>query len=322
MTNGNISVSGVIPMTGDGMSVYRSYCEESGFALMSMAAHLAISHLAVIEYGTLNVQVINSGISYLPYMMSTSEWSISQNSGISNTVVLPYESRSALLNVGDTVYLTDEAAHDTSDPRTITSITVDKDNRISITYDGSPYSLTAGTSRCFPAMQRGGRTDVMEYCNGRIDSSTMNSPFLYRGIENPWGNVWELVDCVSWNKSSGKYTVNGVETSFTAPYQPNTGNDKNTDGFIQSFGYDPKLPWATLPETVGKNTSTSHSFPPNMVITYIPDEWTNASSSEDSEQIFAVSGGWDHQSSNGAFNIRTSTSDLAVWLFGYRAMIP
>ena len=48
------------------------------------------------------------------------------------------------------------------------------------------------------AAHKTGETDAMVYHTGRANSGD-NSAVQYRGIENPWGNVWEWVDGINFN---------------------------------------------------------------------------------------------------------------------------
>lgn len=310
-SSGKASVAGVIPANASGLTAFRNHVEGLNFKLMSIEAHLAISHLMTIEYGDMNAQRYNSGVSYLPYSMNNSTWNIAQNSATGNTVELPYNANLAYVIPGDTIYLSESDAHSIANPRTVTSITVVVNSKITIVFDGDPYTITAGTTRCYPAMQKTGRTDSMTYYNGRPDDSVMNCPFQYRGIENPFGNIWEFAPGGYWKKGTEKFTIGTLETDFTAPYQPVTGNDQNSQGFIKKLGYDRKMQWATLPETVGGTAST-----------YIPDEWNTADSAagDDDQQIFVIGGGWDHQGENGPYTLRCFRGSTS-WLYGYRAMI-
>ena len=278
---------------------------------MDVYGYFALSHLMAIEYGTLDVQTYNIGISYLPYSMSTSGWNRPTNTATGNVAELSYsesDPRLTYLNVGDTIYLSPSGTQNTSNPRLITAIEFPSSTTVRITFSGDAYEISPSAA-VFPAMQPTGRTDSMTYANGRPISNPMNSPFQYRGIENPYGNVWEFADNVTWTKSSGKFTIHSAETSFSAPDQQSTGNDDSTAGWIKTFGYDRDMPWATLPATVGSSLKNK----------YISDEWNTSASV--ASQILAFSGGWDHQSLNGAFIARGLGSTTSNWLYGYRAMI-
>ena len=318
LDGGSMSVTGVIPKTNVTPSACKTYCEANGATLMSIEAWFALEHLMVIECCTFNLQAINVGVSYMAYSVSTSGWNKAQNSGTGNTVVLTHnvsDKRLEYLNVGDTVYLSETGAQDLSNPRKITAFTIDSTTQVTIQFDGAAYAVTADTTFCFPAVQPTGRTDSMTYYSGRPLSNAMNSPFQYRGIENPYGNAWTYADGITWRRSDGKFALGDRIPAFTAPYQYESGNDNNTEGWITKLGYDRAIPWATLTETVlGTTSSTGKNK-------YITDEW-NTRPSGTGPNPASVGGGWDHQGENGMFCMRITNYEGGTnWLYGYRAMI-
>lgn len=318
LSGGQMSVTGAIPKTNVTPSACRAYCEANRAKLMSIEAWLAIGHLMVIENCTFNLQGVNIGVSYLAYSMDTSGWNKAVNTSTGNTVVLQHNAsdlRLSYMNIGDTIYLSETGGQDLSDPRTITAFSIDSDTQVTIQFDGAAYAVTAGMTYCFPAVQRTGRTDGMTYVNGRPINNAMNSPFVYRGIENIYGNAWTYADGITWQRSDGKYALGDLIPAFTAPYQYESGNDNTTQGWITTLGYDRAMPWATLAETVLGTTSATGKN------TYITDEWNTRPSGTGPAQA-SVGGGWDHQGENGMFCMRIVNYDLYPnWLYGYRAMI-
>lgn len=309
--NGGVSVSGVLPATKISFADCKTLCNNYNINIMDIYGYFAISHLMAIEYGDLNAQAINMGISYMAYAYNEADWIHPVNTGTGNTVTWVHSSsdlRLTYLNVGDTIYLSETSSSDTSNPRTITAINIPNDTTVQVTFSGSAYNITSSTY-AFPAFQPTGRTDNMTYNCGRPVQNAMLSPFQYRGIENPYGNVWERADNIIWTKATEKFTIHGVETKFTAPLQTATGSDTTTGGWIKTLGCDRDMPWATLPETVGGG---------NLKNRYISDEWNSGTSDV---AIIAVSGGWDHQSLNGAFIARGISENSTAWLYGFRAMI-
>lgn len=307
INSGHVSVSGVIPDTKQGIEAYREHCEDLGFGQMSIEARMALTHLMLIEIGSFNLQQINQGISYYPYSMDSSNWNRPQNTGeTSNTAVLLYDGRWPNVQAGDTVYLSHTDSQDLSDPRIVTAITFNGTKEVIVTFDGEAYQMIEDSTWIFPAMQPTGKTDPLTCGSGREEQ--LHGAFLYRGIENPYGNVWEFVEGVKWNYSTGYFDIHDKASSIAAPYQKETGSDEKCGGWIKTLGYDPSMPWLILPAGIGASKNT-----------FITDEW-NTLSTED-HQIMAVGGGWDHQSEAGIFNCRTSAGVMAVWLYGYRAML-
>ena len=67
----------------------------------------------------------------------------------------------------------------------------------------------------------------------------------YRGLENPYGNIWRFVGGVK--VASGKLTYDDHTLSFALP---------TTSSWISAFGYDKDMSWAFLPvECTGANSS-------------------------------------------------------------------
>lgn len=86
----------------------------------------------------------------------------------------------------------------------------------------------------------------------------------YRGMENPWGNIWKFVYgvniwgdgtmgggqpyvCVDKNFTESKKDGNYAPVGFTTP---------NTEGYINAMGYgDPDYDWVFFPSETGGNSS-------------------------------------------------------------------
>ena len=54
-----------------------------------------------------------------------------------------------------------------------------------------------------------GMCDDMDYVNGRLGVNEYSISFLYRGIENIYGNVWEFMDGVAYSANSTYINING-----------------------------------------------------------------------------------------------------------------
>ena len=77
---------------------------------------------------------------------------------------------------------------------------------------------------------------------------------MYRGIESPWGDVWQFVDGVNINdyqgwvcKDAGQYASN----LFAHPYEQLSYVNHNANGYTTAMGYDSARPWTVLPVAVG-----------------------------------------------------------------------
>lgn len=88
-------------------------------------------------------------------------------------------------------------------------------------------------------------------------------PFVYRGIENPWGNVYQFVDGININnhqvwvaRDARQYASN----VFASPYEKlGYTNYDVENGYPTEMGYDPALPFAEFPIALGGNSATYYA---------------------------------------------------------------
>lgn len=144
------------------------------------------------------------------------------------------------------------------------------------------------------AAHKTGETDAMVYHTGRAHSGD-NAAVQYRGIENPWGNVFEWIDginvnnrvpyiCTEPNSYADDTTSNYTSSGITLP----------NSGWIKGLGFSSAFPWALLPDTTGGGSAT----------TYIPD-YINSSSGW---SVLDVSGCYTNASIAGLFYLDASQS--------------
>lgn len=302
-TDGLVSATGKTPIRGFKTEDIKLAYEGLGFKLANIYAYLAIQHLFVIETGTLNAQSINQGVSWYTYATSIYT-NVKNDDGFSNVAVLPFTTRNAYINKDDTIYI-GSGESDLATPRIVTSVEV-SDDVVSITFSGDPVEFVAGTTKCYASAQPSGRTDIMSYCNGRPIENSYTSSFLYRGIENIYGNIWERADLIGYSNDTLFVQIDDEDLSFTTPYNKNLA--ESGLGYIKKLGYDRDKTWATLPTELGATGST-----------YMCDEWSSLAPG--TSKVIVFGGGWDHFSANGIFTMRTVSRTNTSWLYGSRAII-
>lgn len=143
------------------------------------------------------------------------------------------------------------------------------------------------------AMHKTGETDAMVYHTGRANSGD-NSAVQYRGIENPWGNVWEWVDGINFNNYAPvictdptKY-ADDTTTNYTVAGVPLGGS-----GSTKTLGISTNLPWAYLPREPGGSETT-----------YIPDSMNSSSA----WKVLMVGGSRGNSSAAGLFCFHAGNS--------------
>lgn len=105
-----------------------------------------------------------------------------------------------------------------------------------------------------------GATDGVAASSGSPVSNTNGLyPCKYRGIESPWGNVFQWLDGVNINNNQAWVARNAEEYAsnvFAAPYERLSYVCANTDGWAKQLGFDPDHPFAMLPIDSGGSEST------------------------------------------------------------------
>ena len=127
-----------------------------------------------------------------------------------------------------------------------------------------------------------GRTDTVKTASGsEISNTDGKHACKYRGIENPWGNIWTFVDGIAFSKKK-IYECTDPTTyesgKVTAPYFY-TGNRCLTSGYAKTIAPLNRNPLMFFTESVVGSATT-----------YYSDSYYYA----DSGQILLVGGAWGH----------------------------
>lgn len=145
------------------------------------------------------------------------------------------------------------------------------------------------------AAHKTGETDVMVYHTGRAAGTDGKTAVQYRGIENPWGNVFEWIDGINVNNRV-PYICTEPESyaDDTTSNYTSSGITLPNSGWIKGLGFSSVFPWALLPDTTGGGSAT----------TYIPD-YINSSAGW---SVVDVSGCYTNASIAGLFFFDASQS--------------
>jgi hypothetical protein len=113
------------------------------------------------------------------------------------------------------------------------------------------------------AYAESGLTDGVVASSGSPTSNTSGAePCKYRGIENPWGNVYQYVDGVNINNRQAWVAKNAEDYTsnvFAHPYEYLGYINHSADGYPTAMGFDPSLPFAEFPTAVGGSNSTYYA---------------------------------------------------------------
>nr|DAM46079.1 MAG TPA: tail collar fiber protein [Caudoviricetes sp.] len=118
---------------------------------------------------------------------------------------------------------------------------------------GSTAELGNGTGQAKETINEKGGVQTTETVNGKVSIS-------YRGVENPWGNIWKHVQGVNiWGDGSmgggqpyiaNNFTFN--ETKHSDNYEPVGFTLSNAQGYINAMGYgSEEYDWLFMPSRIG-----------------------------------------------------------------------
>ena len=159
---------------------------------------------------------------------------------------------------------------------------------------GSTAELGNGTGQAVETINERGGMETTYNVNGRVSVS-------YRGVENPWGNIWKHVQGVNiWGDGSmcgGQPYVaddfNFLESKKTDNYKPVGFTLPNESGYISALGYGGEnYDWLLMPSKIGE----TNALPVG--------DYFQATPSLTGYRIARLGGYWCNASQAGVFNWR------------------
>lgn len=166
-----------------------------------------------------------------------------------------------------------------------------------VEYANKNSQATIGRGYCDKAFSgtsllKTGSCNNVPNLTGRPSGTDGTTGVIYRGVENPWGNIWESVDGIQYQNGNyyictdyTKYKNENVEDYIKINYN---GLTSWSNTFISKMGLDENYPWVLLPsEAVGTELTG-----------YCDKTWTGSTTAF--KQLFS-SGTWYTGSGVGIF---------------------
>lgn len=156
---------------------------------------------------------------------------------------------------------------------------------------GSTASLGNDTGQATETVNEIGGTETTYNVNGKVSVS-------YRGVENPWGNIWKHVQGINiWGDGTmcggQPYIAEGFtynERKNTDPYHPVGFTLAKANGYVNAMGYGlEEYDWLFMPSEVGG----SSALPVGDYLYVIPNL--------NLYRIARLGGGWNARSNEGGF---------------------
>lgn len=249
------SASGVYPLISKSIVDFRNYAKANGANYHQLDIHIVdlLQTLFIIEFATLNSQAVMYGWANGRY--DANDLATLTETGVNRIALL--NAKADAFTVGTPIGIgSTQGGNQVCYGRTITSIGVNDDagsGKRYITFDGEPVNVSTGNFLYNVGWKSGFSSGILAKSGSIGSNSTGKFPCAYRGIENPWGSIYEFVDGVNVNNNQAwvsKYQEDYSSNLFAIPYEQLSYISASADGYISQMGYDSNLPFANFPTNV------------------------------------------------------------------------
>jgi hypothetical protein len=232
----------------------------TGYQQLDIHAVDVLQTLMFIEFATLNMQTVMQG--YTTGQYTATHLAVVTETNANRIVVA--NNHAGLYRVGQSISVgTTQGGNQIFYGRTITSIDdYDADNK-AITFDGDPVDITAGNMLYNTAYKTGFSSGIAA-SSGAIVANDGKYPCAYRGIESPYGDIYQFVDGVNITERQAWVCENADQYAsnlFAHPYESLSYRNyaDSTEGYVKEMGFDPQHPYAGFPTAVGGSSTTYYS---------------------------------------------------------------
>ena len=261
--------------------------------------------LFYVEFATLNSQSIMQG--YTTGQYSATHVAVATEAGINRIVVA--NAFADLYQVGQAITVgTSLGGNQIFYGRNITAIDVYDVNNKAISFDGAPVNITAGNILYNTGWKNGFSNAIAASSGSLVSNSDGKYPCVYRGIESPWGDVWQFVDGVNINERQVWVTENAesyASNVFAHPYKQLGYVNHTADGYVSAMGYDVNNLYAAFPTAIAGGASNA----------FYSDYYYYQATGQ---RIALVGGGWYNGASAGVscWSLSPSSGSADVYIGG------
>jgi hypothetical protein len=293
------SLTGKIPKVSYSRNSFRTAARaldglgvNSKYQITDLAEYVDLVQIPfMIEFATKHSQGVFAGATSMAY--SASHTAIADGTAVNFIVVS--NATGAEFVLGQTVSIGTSSDNDSiAKDRIVTQIDVDIPNagETTITFDGAAVNITTGHVIASRAWKTG-MTDNVKVSGTHALNDGKHS-IVWRGLENPFGNIWKNVDGVKISNWRGYVAENPKDYNDTAsaggvyaePYLPLGYLNANANNYAQDLGYDANYPYAKFPISVQASSGL-----------YFRDYYYQNTG----DRTVFVGGCWGHSSSAGVF---------------------
>ncbi|MEI3605919.1 hypothetical protein SPD48_09475 [Pseudogracilibacillus sp. SE30717A] len=255
------SKAGVHPTVEQNIVEFRGYATENGPGYQQNDIHMidALQALFFIEFATLNTQSIMQGHVSANYSNNHTVTVAESNANraiVSNSTASGYEAGQTI-GIGVNNYSNSV----TGTSRLITKVESYDSSNTAIYFDGDPVSTSVGDVIANRSVITGFSSEILA-SSGTVNANDGWNGISYRGIENPYGNIYEWIDGVNINSHQAWVARNADDYAsnvFAKPYEKLGYVNHDANGYVKEMGYDANHPYAEFPIEVGAGTSTYYA---------------------------------------------------------------
>lgn len=261
------STPSVPPLVNTNIVSFRNYTRANndeglkGYQQLDVHVYDVLQTLMYIEFATLNIQSIMQGFTSGRYGVEADLATAAEMGA--NRVIVSHATASQY-RIGQTISIgTSRYGTNVIYGREIASIEDYDDNNKAILFGGEPVDISEGNFLMNSGAVSGFSRNIAASSGSIGDNSSGKYPCVYRGIENPFGNIWQFVDGININDNQAWVCSDAEQYASNlfagSAYQMLGYTNHNGDGYPREMGFDPEYPFAEFPVAVGGSAATYYS---------------------------------------------------------------
>lgn len=260
------SKPGTHPLVNTNIVQMRNYARANntgglkGYQQLDIHVYDVLQTLMFIEFATLNTQSIMQG--FVSGAYSATHAAVMAESGTNRIVVTTPVA--ANFRVGQSIGIgTSEASNSvTGGSRVVTQIVELGSGNSAIEFDGATVNVALGNVVASRGWLNGFSRDIAASSGSIGSNSDGKYPGVYRGIESPYGDIWQFVDGVNVSDNQAwvaKDAEQYASNLFASPYEQLGYANNDANGYTREMGFDSAYPFAEFPVAVGGSASAYYS---------------------------------------------------------------
>ena len=253
------------PLVGDTIVNFRTFAHNNnaggllGYQQLDIHVVDLLQALFYIEFATLNSQAIMYGYANGNY--TATHLATVAESNTNRIIVV--NAHADLYRVGQAISVgTSQGGNQIFYGRTITAIGAYDASNKAITFDGAPVNIAVGNMLYNTGWKNGFSSGIAASSGSIISNTDGKYPCAYRGIESPFGDIFQFVDGVNTNERQAWVTPNAADYAsnvFASPYVQLGYVNHSADGYTTAMGHDANYPYAAFPTAGGGSDTTFYS---------------------------------------------------------------